>query len=102
MIHAESALSSASKNPYESKLIGKIGPNMRGAKKKEEQKNLMMIYDRPISAKSNEDRRKAPKVKAPDHHLITEKLGYDMLATNSSAKRRFPSTTTKDDPSKWK
>jgi hypothetical protein len=75
-------------------MIGKINSNL-GTKKREDQKNLMMIYDRPISAKSNEDKRKAGKV-AGYHNVFVDKLGHDMLVTNFSSKKRYPSSNSKD------
>lgn len=75
-------------------MIGKINSNL-GTKKREDQKNLMMIYDRPISAKSNEDKRKAGKV-AGYHNVFADKLGHDMLVTNFSSKKRYPSSNSKD------
>lgn len=61
----------------------------------------MMIYDRPISAKSTEEKRKSNKI-GPAHHILSEKLGYEVGANSSSAKKRYPSTNPKDDLFRWK
>lgn len=83
-------------------MIGKINSNLKGAKKKEDQKNLMMIYDRPISAKSNEDKRKGGKLPGNYPNVFGDKLGHEMLVTNFASKKRYPSTNPKDDLYKWK
>ena len=61
----------------------------------------MMIYDRPVSAKAD-DRKKVNKILPSHHNHLAEKLGHDMMVTNSSAKKRFPSTAPKEDFFKWK
>lgn len=85
---SDSSLSSTLKNPYEAKLANKVGLHPRG-KKKEESRNLMMIYDRPISAKVAEERRK--NMKGLAYNPLAEKLGHDM-GPNSSGKKRYPSS----------
>jgi len=80
-------------------LIGKIGSHTRATKKKEEpNKNIMMIYDRPLSAKVTD--KKGGKVAA--QNPINDKLGgYDMLA-NAMAKKRYPSSNGREEAYKWK
>lgn len=70
MFPSDTSMSSTFKNPYERHLMGKIGSNLRTQKKREDQKNLMMIYDRSISAKVNEDRRKIGKLSNPTHNPL--------------------------------
>ena len=82
------------------KMGGKVA-HSRPTKKKEETKNLMMIYDRPISAKGAEDRRKASKYGGHSNAIADKLGGHEMLVTNSS-KKRYPSTTIREDPFKWK
>lgn len=98
----DSGLYSTFKNPYENKMIGKINSNLKGGKKKEDQKNLMMIYDRPISAKSTQEKRKGSKIVGGHQNVFADKLGHDMLATNFSSKKRYPSSNAKEDFYKWK
>lgn len=62
----------------------------------------MMIYDRPISAKTNEDKRKTGKLNHPTTNPLAEKLGYDMVGANWSGKKRFPSASHKEESFKWK
>jgi hypothetical protein len=62
MFPSDSGMSSTYKNPYERHLMGKLGANLRTHKKHEDKKNLMMIYDRPVSAKTTEDKRKGAKL----------------------------------------
>ena len=93
------------KNPYEMKMIGKIGPGLKNPKKKEEIKNPLMAYDRPISANTNLDKKKGTKITPPNP--VVEKMGIDMMVTNSTsansnAKKRFPSSNPKDYSYKWK
>jgi len=59
----------------------------------------MMIYDRPISAKVNEDKRRIGKT---GNH-IADKFGHgnDLMISNFS-KKRYPSSNARDDPFKWK
>ncbi len=97
----DSSLSTTFKNPYEMKMIGKIGTNMKGAKKKEEIKNPIMTYDRPTSANMNIDKKK-PVTKPPGSNPISDKLGYDMMVTGSNTKKRYPSTNPKEDSFKFK
>ena len=59
----------------------------------------MMIYDRPLSAKVTDKRTG----KMPTHNPISDKLGgHDLLVTNSSTKKRYPSSNHREDPFKWK
>lgn len=62
MFPSDSGMSSTYKNPYERHVMGKLGVNLRTHKKHEDKKNLMMIYDRPVSAKTTEDKRKGAKL----------------------------------------
>jgi hypothetical protein len=98
---SDSNTSTNFKNPYESKLSNKIGmgSHIGGRRKRDEPRNLMMIYDRPISAKVNEEKRKIGK---PGSH-IADKFGQsnDMMIGNFS-KKRYPSSNARDDPFKWK
>ena len=96
---SDSNTSTNFKNPYESKLSGKLTSSIASRRKKDEPKALMMIYDRPISAKVNDDKKKGVK---PGH--LGEKLGHhgnDLMVTNFS-KKRYPSSNARDDPYKWK
>lgn len=98
----DSSLSTTFKNPYEMKMIGKIGTNMKGGiKKKEEIKNPLMTYDRPTSANIGSDKKKTSKPPVTTNPL-TEKLGYDMMVTGSNTKKRYPSSNPKEDSFKWK
>lgn len=82
------------------KMIGKIGTNIKGIKKKEEIKNPLMTYDRPTSANIGSDKKKGTKVVT--NNPLTEKLGYDMMITGSNSKKRYPSSNPKEDSFKWK
>lgn len=62
MFPSDSGMSSTYKNPYERHMMGKLGSNLRTNKKHEDNRNLMMIYDRPVSAKTTEDKRKGAKL----------------------------------------
>lgn len=55
----------------------------------------MMIYDRPVSAKVSDDRRRIGKV--PVNNAISDKLGnYEMIVTNSTTKKRYPSSNHRE------
>jgi len=96
------AFSTTYKNPYETKMTGKIGTNLRGYKKREEIKNPMMAYDRPNSAKDKEaEKKKIGRLGVPNIVPLTDKLG-EMMVTNSTAKKRYPSSNPKDDTFKLK
>lgn len=88
----DSGLASTLKNPYESK-VGRIPQNSKPVRRKEEIKAPLTAYERPISANSGSDKKKA--VKAPVSNPIAEKLGYDMMITGSTAKKRYPSSNPK-------
>lgn len=77
------------------KMIGKIGTNIKGGKKKEEIKNPIMTYDRPTSANMNLDKKKQATKPTTTNNPINEKLGYDMMITGSNTKKRYPSTNAK-------
>ena len=81
---------------------GKVTHNRPTNKKKEESKNLMMIYDRPFSAKGAEERRKTAKYGASHNNVIAEKLGGQELMVTNSSKKRYPSNNIREDPYKWK
>lgn len=51
-----------------------------------------MIYDRPISAKINEEKKRTTK-------NITH--NNDLMVSNFS-KKRYPSSNNRDDPYRWK
>lgn len=54
----------------------------------------MMIYDRPVSAKVADDRKKTGKM--PISNALSDKLGgYDMI-TGGSTKKRYPSTNHRE------
>lgn len=62
-----------------------------------------MTYDRPTSANINSDKKKPPTTtKPPPSNPLAEKLGYDMMITGSSSKKRYPSSNPKEDSFKWK
>lgn len=61
---SETSMASTLKNPYESKLVNR-GPLPR---RREEPRNLMMIHDRPYSAKVTEDRKKS--MRHPAHNPL--------------------------------
>lgn len=88
----DSGLASTLKNPYESK-VSRIPQNNKPVRRKEEIKPPLTAYERPISANSGSDKKKA--VKAPLSNPIAEKLGYDMMITGSTAKKRYPSSNPK-------
>lgn len=102
----DSGLATTFKNPYEMKMIGKIGTNVR-PKKKEEVRN-MLPNERPTSANPNPNTFNTPSDKKKPlrsgTNPLSEKLGYDMMITgsSSSSKKRYPSSNPKEDSFKWK
>lgn len=58
-----------------------------------------MNYDRPTSANINADKKKGTKIVS---NPINEKIGYDMMITGTTTKKRYPSTNPKEDSFKWK
>jgi hypothetical protein len=102
----DSGMSTTFKNPYEMKMIGKIGSNTKPAlnKKKEEVRAPISTFDRPTSANIAADRKKPSSSKPTSgNNIINEKLGYDMMITGSSnSKKRYPSSNPKEDSFKWK
>jgi hypothetical protein len=96
----DSGLATTFKNPYEMKMIGKIGSNIKPTKKKEEVRAPISTFDRPTSANIGSDKKKP--IKPTASNPISEKLGYDMMITGSNSKKRYPSSNPKEDSFKWK
>lgn len=88
----DNSVSSTLKNPYQTKLVGKIN-TIKNQKKREEIKNPIMNYERPISANINGDKKKLKPNGIPNP--LAEKLGFDMMVTGSTAKKRYPSSNPK-------
>jgi hypothetical protein len=80
------------------KMASKIGV-ARVTKKREEIRNPVVALDRPISANQMSDKKRGRP--PPAMMMMADKLGGEMMVTNST-KKRYPSSNPKDDSFKWK
>lgn len=88
------------RNPYQLKAGQRIGTSTKMPKKREEYKNpVIAAYERPQSA--NVAQRKKMKITVPQAFgMLPER--EEMIITGFSSKKRYPSSSQKDDSYKWK